>query len=257
MQFRDRVAVITGGASGIGEGCAARLQQEGARVVTWDISDRADVFCDVRDESSIDSAITATIAEYGVPSILVAAAGIGGPFEEFHKLPLDGWDEVMSVNLRGVFLSMRAVANAMIDANLDGAMVVISSVNGVIADPVSAPYSATKAAVYHLCRVAAIDLGPYGIRVNGVGPGPTDTPLMSGLTSTDNYVQEVEAATPLGRIGTPELVADGVVNILRSDWITGQAIMLDGGSSLATARGRVRAKAHAVLNEGAKSADRS
>lgn len=247
MEFQNRVAVVTGGTSGIGEGCAERLRKEGARVVTWDLSPAADVVCDVRDEASVAAALVQTIAEAGVPSVLVAAAGVGGPFDEFHKLPTDGWDEVFSVNIRGVFLSMREVSRAMVEAGLDGAMVAISSVNGVIADPVSAPYSATKAAVYHMCRVAAIDLGKYGIRVNGVGPGPTATPLMAPLMSTENYVANVEAATPLGRIGTPELVADGVVNVLRSDWITGQAIMIDGGSSLATARGHIRANAHSTL----------
>ncbi|HWV25669.1 MAG TPA: SDR family oxidoreductase, partial [Aeromicrobium sp.] len=135
---------------------------------------------------------------------------------------------------------IRAVAASMVEAGLDGALVAISSVNGRIADPGQVAYSSTKAALYHLCRVAALDLGRYGIRVNGIGPGPTSTPMLRTLVETEGYVDEVKSVTPLGRLGTPELVAQSVANVIASDWITGQEIMVDGGSSLATARGAKR-----------------
>jgi NAD(P)-dependent dehydrogenase (short-subunit alcohol dehydrogenase family) len=118
--------------------------------------------------------------------------------------------------------------------------VLVSSVNGVLSDPGIPSYSASKAAVYHLARCAAVELGGDGIRVNAVGPGPTDTPMIAANMQTPGYQEAVMEATPLGRIGTPELVADGIVNVLRSDWITGQAILVDGGAALVTPRGRAR-----------------
>lgn len=253
MEFKGRVAVVTGGASGIGAGCAKRLRDDGAEVVTWDIDGDCDVRCDVRNEQSVKDALAQTIAKHGTPTLLVASAGIGGQFEEFHKVTTAGWDNVFAINMRGVFLTMREVSNSIINARLDGALIAIASVNGVIADPVSSVYSATKAGVIHMCRCAAIDLGPYRIRVNAVGPGPTETPAFAPLLTTENYLAEIEAATPLGRIGTVELVADGVSNIMRSDWITGQAIMVDGGASLATARGQTRKNAHMKI-QGARAA---
>lgn len=240
MDFSGRIAVVSGGASGIGAACVERLRAEGATAVSWDVSGSPDIPCDVTDEASVAAALAETVERYGVPSLHVAGAGIMGPVAPFHEIPVDGWDRVFAVNLRGVFLTMRAVSAAMIKAELDGALIAISSVNGRVADPTIAAYSTTKAGVYHLARVAAVDLGPYGIRVNAIGPGPTATPMLSPLTSTEGYEAEVAAATPLGKLGTPDLIADAVVNVMRSDWITGQAIMADGGSSLMTARGKWR-----------------
>jgi NAD(P)-dependent dehydrogenase (short-subunit alcohol dehydrogenase family) len=156
------------------------------------------------------------------------------------ELGVEEWDETFSVNTRGVFLCLQAVARAIVEAEKDGSMVLVSSVNGMISDPGIPSYSASKAAVYHLARCAAVELGGYGIRVNAVGPGPTDTPMIAVNMQTPGYRDAVKEATPLGRMGTPELVADGIVNVLRSDWITGQAIMIDGGAALVTPRGRAR-----------------
>jgi NAD(P)-dependent dehydrogenase (short-subunit alcohol dehydrogenase family) len=242
MDFAGRVAVISGGASGIGAACAERLRAEGAVVVTWDLANGPDIDCDVTSPESVSEALQQTIADAGTPTLHVAAAGIGGLAAPFHELPPEVFEKVISVNLRGVFHTMSAVARGIVGAGLDGSLVAISSVNGVIADPSLTAYSAAKAGVYHMVRVAAIDLGRYGIRVNAIGPGPTDTPMLSKSMATDGYLEAVEAATPLGRLGTPPMIADGVANVMRSDWITGQAVMVDGGSSLMTARGGWRAK---------------
>ena len=96
-----------------------------------------------------------------------------------------------------------------------------------------------KAALEATVRYLANDLGPKNIRINAIGPGPTDTPLLSPAF-TDEFLDAVRKNTPLGRLGTPELVADGILNLLRSDWITGQAVMVDGGASLMSARGGTR-----------------
>jgi NAD(P)-dependent dehydrogenase (short-subunit alcohol dehydrogenase family) len=239
MDLTGRIAVVTGGASGIGAACADRLEAEGARPVRWDLTG-ADVVCDVRDPASIDHAMAWTVDNVGTPSIAVAAAGIATA-GAFIDVPVEDFDRTLAVNLRGVFLTLQAVAREMVKAELDGSLLAIASVNGILADPHLVSYSTSKAGVYHLARVAAVELGRYGIRVNAIGPGPTETPMLQQSMSTPGYVESVEAATPLGRLGTPDLVADAAVNVLRSEWITGQAIMADGGSSLMTARGNWRA----------------
>lgn len=236
MDLSGQVSVVTGGTSGIGAGVAAKLSAAGATVVTWDISQQADVICDVSHEDSIEHAIAETVARWGVPQVLVAAAGVSGRPGALTEMAVDEWDRVHGVNIRGVFLSMRVVARELVRSNLGGSMVLIASVNGILADPGSVAYSTSKAAVLHLARVGAVELGPVGIRLNAVGPGPTDTPMLAPVLDSA-YRLRVESATPLRRIGTPDLVADGVVNILKSDWITGQVIMVDGGSSLMSARG--------------------
>jgi NAD(P)-dependent dehydrogenase (short-subunit alcohol dehydrogenase family) len=239
MNLNERVAVVSGGASGIGAACAERLRDEGCVVVTWDLTG-GDLTVDVSDPASVDSALDRTLAEYGVPTLHVAAAGIRGRSMSFHEIEVEDFDSLLAVNLRGVFLTMRAVTGAMVDAGVGGAVVAISSVNGQTADPTHAVYSATKAGVNHMCRIAACDLGAAGIRVNAVAPGPTATPMLPEATEDDDYVAELEATTPLCRVGTPELVADAVVGVLRADWVTGQVIAADGGAALSTARGRWR-----------------
>ena len=146
------------------------------------------------------------------------------------------WDHVLGVNLRGVMLSVQAVAREIVAAKTDGAMVLISSVNGIVADPGISAYSASKAAVYHFARVAAREFGPLGIRINAVGPGPTDTPMLKPSLDKPGYRDEVLRRTPLGEVGTPDKIADAVVGLLKMDWVTGQGLMADGGSSLNTGR---------------------
>jgi NAD(P)-dependent dehydrogenase (short-subunit alcohol dehydrogenase family) len=240
MNLSGAVAVVTGGASGIGKACAELLAAEGARAVTWDLTG-ADIICDVRSVESVEAAIKQTIDTFGVPTVLVASAGVG-KVGRIIDLPIEDWDLTYAVNVRGVFLSMRVIAREMVRADLPGSIVVISSVNGALADSAHSMYSTSKAAVSHLARCAAVEMGPSGIRVNAVAAGPTDTPMMSGVLSIEGYKQQIADTTPLGRIATPQDIAQGVVNIINSDWITGQVVAVDGGSSLMTARGHDRAK---------------
>jgi NAD(P)-dependent dehydrogenase (short-subunit alcohol dehydrogenase family) len=238
VNLDGRCAVVTGGGSGIGAACAQLLREQGATVVTWGTSrDTVDVVCDVSDEAQVATAMLRTGELAGVPSLLVAAAGIPGATALLSEQPISDWDQTMAVNLRGAFLTLREVARAMIAARLSGSMVTISSTSGLYVIPTADCYSTSKAAVNHLCRVAAIDLGTYGIRVNAVCPGPTATPMLGYLMADPAYRREVASVTPLGEIGTPQLLADTVVNVLRSDWLNGQVIAVDGGESLVTARG--------------------
>lgn len=238
MELQGRTAVVTGGGSGIGAATCALLSKHGVRAVSWDIEPGADVQVDVTSEQSIAAAVAETISQWGTPSLLVGSAGVAS-VSPLLDIAVDDWDKVFAVNVKGILLSIQSIARAMIAAGLDGAMVTVSSVNGILSDRNLAAYSASKAAAYHLTRVAAVELGPHNIRINAIGPGPTDTPLLSPAF-TDEFLDAVRKNTPLGRLGTPELVADGILNLLRSDWITGQAVMVDGGASLMSARGGTR-----------------
>jgi len=243
--FEGRVAVVSGGASGIGAACVEALRREGATAVAWDVAGAFDVHCDVSDEASVLAALEETERRFGVPSLHVASAGVRGYPAPITEIPLDAWEAAFAVNVRGVFLTLRTIARRMIEAGLDGSIVTVSSVQGMVPDPALSLYSSTKAAVYQMTRVAAIELGPHGIRVNAIGPGPTVTAMTQRLAESDEWRRQVEEVTPLRRVGTPELIADAAVNIMRSEWITGQCILTDGGSSLISARGATRARLHA------------
>jgi NAD(P)-dependent dehydrogenase (short-subunit alcohol dehydrogenase family) len=240
MNLSGAVAVVTGGASGIGKAAAALLAAEGARAVTWDLAG-ADVICDVSSVDSVEAAIKQTKDAFGVPAVLVASAGVGR-VGRIIDLSIDDWDLTYAVNVRGVFLCLRVVARELVAAGLPGSVVLISSVNGSLADAAHSMYSTSKAAVSHLARCAAVELGPSGIRVNAIAAGPTETPMMSGALAIEGYRQQIADTTPLGRIAAPEDIAEGVLNIIRSDWVTGQVVAVDGGSSLMTARGHDRAR---------------
>jgi NAD(P)-dependent dehydrogenase (short-subunit alcohol dehydrogenase family) len=139
---------------------------------------------------------------------------------------------VQRVNLRGAFLSLREAARAMVGAGRGGAIVAVTSVSGFLTDRRIASYTASKAGLAALVRVAARELGPYGIRVNAVAPGATDTPMFAVTKALPGYHDRVIANTPLGRIGSPDDVADAIVLLARAGWVTGQVVAADGGVSL-------------------------
>jgi NAD(P)-dependent dehydrogenase (short-subunit alcohol dehydrogenase family) len=231
-----RVAVVTGGAAGIGAAVLEALRARGAIAVSWDVAEGCDVRCDVTDAASVTAALTETISRYGLPTILFANAGIRG-YGKINDLDIALWDRVFAVNTRGVFLSVQAVVRELIAAGTPGSIVINGSVNGLVADPGLGAYSASKAAVLHFARVAARELGEYGIRVNAVAPGPTDTPMMDDTRAIPGFREQIAANTPLGKMGEVGDVADAVLALLEMSWVTGQVLAADGGSSLATARG--------------------
>jgi NAD(P)-dependent dehydrogenase (short-subunit alcohol dehydrogenase family) len=234
MDLTGRVAVVTGGGSGIGAACVQALKAEGAAPVSWDLKG-ADIVCDVTSTASIDAAIAQTVSRHGSPSLLVACAGIAGR-STILDMDVEAWDRIFAVNMRGVMLSVQAVGRAMLAAKSGGAMVIISSVNGTIADPGISAYSAAKAGCNHFARVAAREFGPHGIRVNSIGPGPTVSPMLAQSMARPGYVEDVVQQSALGAMGTAEQVADAVVNLMKMDWVTGQTLLVDGGSSLNTGR---------------------
>ncbi|GAA5122445.1 SDR family oxidoreductase [Alloalcanivorax gelatiniphagus] len=248
MDLSGAVAVITGGASGIGRATKDRLAELGARAVAWDLSG-GDVVCDVTDVVSVENAMAETLEKFGVPTVLVTSAGIAR-MGTVVDLDVADWDLSYAVNIRGTMLALRVVARELLARGLPGSAVLVSSVNATLSDPGHSMYSTTKAAVSHLARCAAVEMGPAGIRVNAIAPGPIETPMLDGVLAIAGYREKVSATTPLGRIGQPSDIAEAISHVIQSDWITGQVITADGGTSLVSARGASRAQG---LSEGTKS----
>jgi NAD(P)-dependent dehydrogenase (short-subunit alcohol dehydrogenase family) len=236
FELAGRVAIVTGGTTGIGAAVVERLREVGATPVVWDIVAGADVVCDVSDPAAVTRAVHETQERFAPPTALVACAGVLGN-GSILDLDVGVWEKSFAVNARGVFLCLQAVAREIVRTGDEGSIVVIGSVNGAVADPSTSPYSSSKAAAMHLARVAARELGEHGIRVNAIGPGPTDTPMMADTKSIAGYREEIANQTPLGRIGVPRDIALAAVGVMQMGWVTGQVFMADGGSSLATARG--------------------
>lgn len=241
MDIEGRVAVVTGGASGIGAATAEQLRRLGATVVSWDLGGKADIICDVSSLAEVEKAMARTVEVAGVPTILVHSAGIASR-SPITDLDVDSWERTMAINARGSFICLGVAARAMIEQAVDqGSIVLLSSTAATLSDAGVAAYGASKAAVTHLARIAAVELGGHNIRVNAILPGPTETPLTRRSLASDEYRAAVIATTPLRRVGTPELLSNAIVHTLQMDWVTGQIITADGGTSLVTPRGTLRA----------------
>ncbi len=234
-----RVCVIAGGAGGIGTATVERFRADGAQVVILDCKppqeDRADVGyrrVDVSQEDEVRAAVAQLLAEHGRIDVLVNAAGIGSVNRAAHETDLADWDRVMDVNFRGTLLLSQAVLPSM-QARRAGAIINVGSSFGQLARRHLAPYSVSKAAVIHLSRCMAIDLGDSGVRINCVIPGLIDTPLTAYLRDPAN-ARVLDANLELHamrRMGKPDEVAQ-VIFFLASEaasFITGAAISVDGG----------------------------
>jgi len=223
-------ALVTGGASGIGREVAGRLRDAGHDVVVWDLRD-ADIACDVSDPNAVSVAMEQTVREHGVPTRIVTCAGIGASGLLLKQQPAQ-WERVLAVNLTGTWLTMRAAAQAMIDARVGGSIVAVSSISGTVADRDMGAYCVSKAGVDMLVRVAAVEWGSHGIRVNAVGPGVTRTPMLANVEQLPGWVEGLSERTALGRLGEAADVAGAIVGILELPWVTGQVVHADGGLAL-------------------------
>jgi NAD(P)-dependent dehydrogenase (short-subunit alcohol dehydrogenase family) len=225
------VAVVTGGASGIGAAVVRRLAEAGAKPAVWDIAPRAQIACEVSDSESVRAAYDRTVRDAGIPQVLVTCAGTGS-LRPVIEMTLEEWDRVQSVNLHGTLLCLQVVARGLIERSQPGAIVCISSISARIVDPGMSAYSASKAGIEALARTAAAELGKYGIRINCVAPGVTDTPLAAGNMKLPGFVERARERTPLGRPGQPDDIAGAVMALLQASGVTGQVLDSDGGLCL-------------------------
>ena len=223
-------AVVTGGASGIGRAVTDRLRKAGDVVTVWDLTG-GDIDCDISDPAAVSAAIRATTARHGPPTRLVACAGVGASGLLLDQAP-EQWRRVLDVNLTGTWLTMRAVAQAMIDAGDGGSIVAVSSISGTVADRDMGAYCVSKAGIDMLVRVAAAEWGCHGIRVNAVGPGVTRTPMLAKPEALPGWVEGLTERTALGRLGEADDVAEAIVALLDMSWVTGQTLFADGGLAL-------------------------
>jgi NAD(P)-dependent dehydrogenase (short-subunit alcohol dehydrogenase family) len=236
-----KVAIITGGAQGIGEACARRFAREGAHLVLADVDDARGqalaaelgalyVHCDVGHKPSVDAVVAQALAAHGRIDVLVNNAGIFKA-AEFLDITEDDFDAVLRVNVKGAFLMGQAVAREMTRQRA-GAIVNMSSVNGVLAIPTIASYNVSKGGINQLTRVMALALADQGIRVNAVAPGTIATELAArAVLTSDAAKQRIMSRTPMKRLGEPAEIAD-VVAFLASDaasYVTGEIVTVDGG----------------------------
>ena len=222
MELSGKVAVVTGGASGIGAACSRVLAREGAEVHILD--SKGAVPADVTREEEVRSAMEAC----GAVDILVNCAGVAAR-EPVHAAADADWTRVLDVNLRGAYLCSKHALPYL--RKRGGSIVHISSVVGLTGVRNRAAYSASKGALIALMRNMALDYAPDGVRVNCVCPGFVRTPFTAPLFADPDRAARVTALHPLGRLGEPDDVAEAVLFLVssRASWITGQALAVDGG----------------------------
>lgn len=240
-RFDGKVAVITGGASGIGLATTRRLVAEGGRAVVADMNEEAlgsvagelgdavaTVVCDVSVESDVESLVDTAVSRFGRVDIAFANAGIGS-VARLSDLALSEWSRVLDVNLTGPFLLIKHAGPRMTGG---GSIVVTASLNAVQPGIGMGAYCTSKAGVAMLVQVAAMELGPAGIRVNAVAPGLVLTPLTEPLTMLPEIIDEYVENAPLGRYASPEEIA-GLVAFLASDeasYVSGSLYLIDGAA---------------------------
>jgi NAD(P)-dependent dehydrogenase (short-subunit alcohol dehydrogenase family) len=239
--LQGKVAIVTGGGSGIGRAVAERVVAEGGRVAVGDIDERrlaelasalgdacASLRCDVTEEDGPASLVALAVDRFGALDVAVANAG-GGVASPIVDHDLAAWRAVLDLTLTGCFLTVQAAARAMTDG---GSIVAIASLNAVQPGRGMAAYCAAKAGVVALVGVAALELGPVGIRVNAVAPGLVRTSMTEPLWSVPGMVEGYTDNTALGRYAEPHDIAAAVAFLASDDasFVTGETLLVDGGA---------------------------
>ena len=247
-RLQDKVAVITGGASGMGLASAARFLKEGASVVIADMNAATGeaavaalreaghgervrfVRTDVAAEADVAAMIALAVAEFGRLDVLFNNAGVGGAFGALSDIHVDDWDYTFAVLVRGVFLGLKHGARQMLAQGGGGSMINTASIAGLSGGAGPLAYSAAKAAVINLTRAAAVELAPQRIRVNAICPGPILTPLMHG-GRPEQVTAIMNDYIPWPEIGQPDDIAGAALFFASDDsnFVTGDAMLVDGG----------------------------
>jgi 3-oxoacyl-[acyl-carrier protein] reductase len=253
MRLADKIAIITGAGSGIGRASSIRFAREGATVVVADINDsggeetvaaiKSDgrealfIHTDVSKASEVENVIKATMEKFGKIDILFNNAGTPQKTMPFENLEESLWDHLYATNVKSIYLTVKNAIPVMEEAG-KGVIINLASMAGVRPRPGSAAYAGTKAAVIHLTKALAIELAPKKIRVNGINPAAVDTPMLPKFKEDgmdlDTFYEGAKASMPLGRIATPDDVANAALYLAsdEADIITGICINVDGGRGI-------------------------
>jgi NAD(P)-dependent dehydrogenase (short-subunit alcohol dehydrogenase family) len=248
MRLKDRVAVITGGANGIGEAYVVGMAKEGARVVNADVDQKAGeriiqeikkaggegifIRTDVSQKEDVEKMVAETVKKYGKLDIIVNNAGIlfTAPVEETTE---EMWDKLLAVNVKGLFFCAQAAAKEM-KKQKKGKIINISSIAAIGGQAGLCAYSSTKGAVLPITRVFALELAPYNIQVNAILPGTTDTGMAKAAMADPEWTRQVTAGIPMGRLGRTQDLLGAVLYFASDDsnYCTGQTLIVDGGFSM-------------------------
>jgi len=243
-ELQNSVAIVTGASTGIGAATARRFAEEGAAVVAADVNvadgeetvaeindaggEATFVETDVSDPDDVAEMVETAVETYGGLDYAFNNAGIEGDMVPTAEQPMENWERVIDVNLKGVFLCLQAEIPAMLEAD-GGAIVNTSSVAGVVGSPGIGPYVASKHGVIGLTKSAALEYAESGVRVNAICPGLIETPMIDRTGS--EFRDQAIAGTPMGRPGTPEEIGDAAVWLCSEEasFVTGEAMVADGG----------------------------
>ncbi|HEY7196633.1 MAG TPA: SDR family oxidoreductase [Gaiellaceae bacterium] len=242
-----KVAIVTGGGRGIGRGIARALLEEGARVTAVSRTERdleetrnelgaggeLEVQpLDVSDRSAVDALFGTVRDRHGSLDALVCSHGVYDAEQPFLELTDDQWDQTLGINLRGTFICGQTAARIMAADETPGRIVVVTSINGLAAEPACADYNASKAGLHGLVRSMACDLAPHGITVNAVAPGWVRSP-MSAPYLTEEIVAGRKRFNPVGRVGEPKDIGGAAAWLCApaTSYVTGAVLVVDGGQT--------------------------
>jgi NAD(P)-dependent dehydrogenase (short-subunit alcohol dehydrogenase family) len=242
--FEGKVAVVTGGASGIGQATARLFAAGGARVVVADIdgdaaahtaaslADADGIQVDVTDSAAAAAMVERAIARFGRLDCAVNCAGVSSAYARTPDLAIEDWDRTIAVNLTGVFLCLRAEIPAILESG-GGSIVNVASAAGMMGVPGLSAYSASKHGVIGLTKSAALEFARKSLRINAVLPGTVRTPMIEAFAGNDESVLEgMGKMQPIGRMATPEEIAEAIVWLCSdaASFVTGHAMAVDGGA---------------------------
>ncbi len=247
MRLENKVAVVTGSSSGIGEAIALAFAGEGAAVVVnyahhpegaQKVAEKIEgsggravvVGADVSDPKEVESLVQKAADSFGRLDIMVNNAGMERKMP-FLETPFEVWQETVAINLTGAWLGCQAAAKRMVEGGEGGRIINVSSVHEDLAMPTNAPYCATKGGVRMLMRTLAVELAPHDITVNNIAPGAIETPMDAPIKEHPDQMEQLLSEIPLGRMGKPEEVANLALFLASDDssYVTGSTLFVDGG----------------------------